>query len=228
MDGRIEPTKISDQIAARLRDEIIAGVIKSGEPLRLVALAEDLGVSTTPVREALATLERQGLVVGRAHRGFRVAEISPRDVSDAYALSAFMHRLLTERAVSRLSDQDLDELQALDDEMVKANAEGDVNRASDLNHEIHRRISLAGESVLLQRFLRETAPFVTRRQEPDVPGWSKQRSEGHSKVIRALRKRDGALAAKLMEEHVLKSGSAAVAFAESQRETSGQRRSATA
>ncbi|MFE7243130.1 GntR family transcriptional regulator [Streptomyces sp. NPDC057580] len=217
MDGPIQPTKISDQIASRLRDEIISGVIQRGEPLRLVALADRLGVSTTPVREALASLERQGLVVGHAHRGFRVADLSPTDFGDAYTLSAFMHRLLAERAADRLSEQDLDELEALDEEMRTANAAHDMMRAADLNHEIHRRICQASDSPLLLRFLRETTPFVTRRQYPDVPGWFEQRSEGHGEVLRALRKRDGSTAGRLMEEHVLHSGRAAVAFVAGQR-----------
>ena len=217
-------TKISDQIAGRLRDEIIAGALRPGEPLRLVAVAERLGVSTTPVREALAVLERQGLAVSRAHRGYRVADISPQDIGDAYMLAAFMHRLMTERASSRLSDRDLDELEALDEEMREANETGDVKRASDLNHAIHRRVCQASESPILERFLRETAPFVTRRESPDVPGWAKQRSEGHSSVLRALRKRDATRAGHLMEEHVLRSGSAAVAHAAAQQDEAGKPR----
>jgi DNA-binding GntR family transcriptional regulator len=219
--GPIHAVKISDQIASRLRDEIIAGELAGGEALRLVALAERLGVSTTPVREALAILERQGLVVGQAHRGFRVADISSTDIGDAYALSAFMHRRLAERAATRLTPVDLDELEALDLEMREATAADDVTRASDLNHEIHRRISLAGDSPLLLRFLREMSPFVTRRIQPDVPGWSRQRSEGHTKVIKALRRGDAETAGALMESHVLRSGDAAVAYAEHDMDTGG-------
>lgn len=214
MLSEIEPKKISDQIAARLRDEIIAGGIPAGEPLRLVALAERLGVSTTPVREALAILERQGLVSGRAHRGFRVIEITPRDVDDAYALSAFMQGRLTERAVSRLSDEQIDELDELDRAMRAATADGRTAEASDLNHRIHRAIGLAGASPFLLRFLRETTPFVTRRHDPDVPGWETQRQRGHADLLAALRKRDASLAGRLMEEHVLYSGELAVQFAE--------------
>ncbi|MGE0170410.1 GntR family transcriptional regulator [Nocardioides sp.] len=213
MSGEIETTKVSDRIAARLRDEIVAGKLRPGERLRLVALADRLGVSTTPVREALAVLERQGLVEGRAHRGFRVNELTPRDVADAYALSAFMQRRLAERAVERLSDMEIKQIEELDERMRAASERGAVVEASDLNHEIHRRIGLAGNSQFLLRFLRETTPFVTRRHWPDLPGWDDQRKQGHVLILQALRDRNAGEAGRLMEEHVLHSGALAVQFA---------------
>ena len=82
--------KLGQKLASELRDEIIAGQPKPGHALRLLPLANRLGVSTTPVREALAILERQGLLVSELHRGFRVAEITPRDIKDIYAVHTFL------------------------------------------------------------------------------------------------------------------------------------------
>lgn len=231
MTEKIGRTKVSAEVAARLRDEIIAGELVTGQPLRLVAIAERLGVSTTPVREALAMLERQGLVNGHTNRGFFVANISPRDIGDVYALAAFIQRVLTERAASRFSDQDLDELEELDRQMRVATREGDKVAASDANHEIHRRIGLAANSPLMVRFLRETTPFLVRRNDPDLPGWSDQRMEGHAPILRALRRRDGATAGEMMEKHLLRSGDAAQRYAEradEKRERTRRPRRATA
>lgn len=214
MADRIGRTKVSVEVASRLRDRIIAGELETGQALRLQAIAEQLGVSTTPVREALAILERQGLVNSHTNRGFFVAALSPRDIGDVYALSGFIERLLIERAAARFSDQDLDELEELDREMRAATREGDKLAASDANHEIHRRIALAANSPLLVRFLRETTPFLVRRNDPDLPGWADQRLEGHGQILRALRRRDGAAAGDLMEKHLLRSGSLAQRFAE--------------
>ena len=213
-DTVIGRSKVSVEVASRLRDEIIAGELLAGQPLRLVAIAERLGVSTTPVREALAMLERQGLADSHTNRGFVVASISPRDVGDAYAVAAFIQRVLTERAANRFSDQDLDELEELDKHMKAATREGDDRIASDMNHEIHRRIGLAADSPLMVRFLRETTPFLVRRNDPDVPGWADQRLEGHGSILQALRSRDGATAGEMMEKHLLRSGDAAQQFAE--------------
>jgi len=210
--------KLGEKIASTLRDEIIAGEPPPGTALRLLPLAQRLGVSTTPVREALAILERQGLLSSQLHRGFRVAEISPREIWDLYSLHAFISELLIERATRRLSEEDIDELEALDAGMREATEAGEVARAADLNHEFHRRVNLAAGSPLLVRFLAETTPFVTRRHAPVVPGWDRHRMEGHRAIIEALRRRDTDEAARLMGDHIRRSGELARMYAEGQAE----------
>ncbi|MQA87466.1 MAG: FCD domain-containing protein [Streptosporangiales bacterium] len=213
----ISATRMGEQIAAQLRHEIIAGDLRPGDLMRLAPLAERFDVSITPVREALAVLERQGLVVGRPHRGFYVADLSPEDIEDVYALHAFMAGRLTEHAVGQLSDHELDELEKIDEEIRQATLAGDKDGAGDLNHELHRRIMQASGSMLLLRFLRETTPFVGRKTGSDVPGWAEVRIEGHRAIIDALRGGDGRLARALMEEHVLRSGRHAADFARAKR-----------
>jgi len=210
--------KLGEKVASTLRDEIIAGEPPPGTALRLLPLAKRLGVSTTPVREALAILERQGLLSSELHRGFKVAEISPREIRDIYSLHAFIAELLIERATRRLSEDDIDELELLDRRMHEADDRGDVAGAADLNHEFHRSINLAAGSPLLVRFLSETTPFVTRRYDPVVPGWEEQRMAGHHAIIAALRLRDAAEAARLIGEHIRKSGALAQLFAEGRTE----------
>ena len=218
--------KLGERIASELRDEIIAGELPIGSPLRLAPIAARLGVSTTPVREALAILERQGLVSSQLHRGFRVAEISPRDIKDIYSVHAFMSELLVGRATRRLSDEDIDELEELDRQMREATEAGNAAVAADLNHEFHREINLAAGSPLLVRFLTETTPFVTRRHDPDIPGWEEHRMEGHHAIIAALRSRDGDEAARLIGDHIRRSGELAEVFAERQAEAHARSRSA--
>jgi DNA-binding GntR family transcriptional regulator len=208
-------TKLGLRIASRLRDEIIAGQLKAGEPLRLATLAERLGVSTTPVREALTILERQGLVISQLNRGFRVASISPREIQSIYSVHAHMSELLAETATRRLSEEDLDELEQLDVRMREATARGDAELAADINHEFHRRINLKAGLPILIRYLSETTPFVVRRVDPDIPGWADQRLEGHHEIIEAMRRRDGAAAGTLMGQHIRRSGELAREFAES-------------
>jgi DNA-binding GntR family transcriptional regulator len=212
----VASVKLGERIASRLRDEIIAGQIEPGARLRLLPLAKRLEVSTTPVREALAILERQGLLESRLHRGFQVTKISPRDIADIYKLTASISELLTERATRRLSDEDLDELEEIDRAQQAATLQNEAAAAGDLNHELHRRIHLAGQSPLLIRFLRETTPFVSRHNDPDVPGWAQQRMEGHGEILSAMRRRDGAAAAALMGAHIRRSGTIAAEFAEQQ------------
>jgi len=210
--------KLGEKIASELRDEIIAGNPPPGTALRLLPLAERLNVSTTPVREALAILERQGLLSSELHRGFRVVEISARDIGDIYALHAFISELLVERVTRRLTEEDIDELEQLDDAMRDAAAKGDARLAADLNHSFHRRLNLAARSPLLVRFLAETTPFVTRRHRPLDAAWDQHPLEGHHEIIEALRRRDAPEAARLMGTHIRTYGKLAQELAESRAE----------
>ena len=205
--------KLGQRLASQLRDEIIAGQWEPGAALRLMPLAKRLGVSTTPIREALTILERQGLASSHLHRGFRVAEITPSDIADVYAVHAYMSQLLAERATRRLTEEDIEQLEALDHAMQVATEEGNAVLAADLNHELHRRINQKAGAPLLARMLRETTPFVVRRQDPNVPGWAQHRLVGHGVVLAAMRERDGSAAGELMAEHIRRSGELASDFA---------------
>jgi DNA-binding GntR family transcriptional regulator len=204
--GVIIHTRTGDKVASLLRDDIVAGRLKPGQRLGLTVLAARFGVSTTPIREALATLEQEGLVVGEPHKGLRVAELSAEDRQDAYTLHAFIAGILAERAVDRISERELDELQRIEDQIKRATEEGELAAAAELNHAFHRAINHAAGSRLLQRFLAATTPLVTRRRDPFVPGWSDQAVTEHDPIIEACRVHDGPRARRLMEQHILHSG----------------------
>ena len=210
MAGQVK--KLSTEVAAQLRNEIIAGELESGSPLRLASVARRLGVSETPVREALIVLEGEGLVAGHLHRGFVVKRLSASDFEDAYALHAFVAARLTSAAVDNLNNREIAELAEIDRELVVCNRSGEKDRAGDLNHEFHRRIYLASGHSLLLRFLRETTPLVNRRYDPDVPGWADIRHDGHADIVSALLDRDAERAGTLMRDHILHAGELAVSL----------------
>ena len=207
----IHPERIARVIASIVRDEMIAGRYPGGEALPMQRLADRFGVSTTPVREALAILERQGLVQSRTNRSFVVRAVTPEEILDTYRVHAFVSGELTGRACNRLSGSDLDALAQLDVTMRSAVDRGDIGVAGDLNHEFHRAIHLAGDSDWLVRFLRESTPFVVRRADPDLPGWREQLTRGHSGLLELLRTRDDAAAKAWAVEHLMQSGRQVVA-----------------
>lgn len=212
----IQTSPMGRQVASALRHDIVAGHLRAGEPLRLRQLADQYGVSVTPVREALAELERQGLVEGQAHRGFLVATVSAQDLEDMYELHAFLARRLTERATPRLTTDDVEQLRELDSLMQAATNDGRREDAFAISHEIHRTIMRAGAGRLLVNIMRTTTPFVGRKLGDDIEGWREQRREGHGALISAIEHGDPELAGRLMGEHILESGRYAVELLEAE------------
>lgn len=193
--------KLADRVAARLRDAILGGTLRAGDTLRLVPLAERLGVSTTPVREALLLLQKEGLVTGEPRRGFRVAHLSRGDIRDLFQLFAFISGLLAERAAARISEDELEELARLSAEIRQVDAEGPSERSAILRQEFFRIVNRAAGPTILRRLLAD----MSRWTAPRVPGWPAPRLD-HGPIVSALRRRDGRRARELVERHVLRAG----------------------
>ena len=199
--------KLADRVADWLRDAIMNGRLRAGENLKLAPLAERLRVSTTPVREALVHLQKEGLVVGEPRRGFTVARLSAADVQDLFSLHAFIDGVLAERAATALSEDDLRSLTELNVEIKQSVQAGDAPRTVQLNHQLHRTINRAAGPSILHRFLQD----IARWAGPSVPGWPIAAGQDHTPIIRALRQKDGAQARALSEQHIRRSGDQVVA-----------------
>ncbi|NKQ56153.1 GntR family transcriptional regulator [Amycolatopsis sp. K13G38] len=200
--------KTSDWIVDWLRDAIISGQLRPGEPLKLVALAKQAEVSTTPIREALSRLRDEGLVVGDSHRTFQVAALTLEEIRDYYLLHAFLSGVLAERAAKTLSQADLQRLHELDDLIRERNEAGDMAGLHEANFEFHRLINKSATDVL-RRFVTVTTRLVSRRSNPNVEGWTHS-IEDHAAILKALDVRDGAAARYAMERHIHNVGQAVV------------------
>jgi DNA-binding GntR family transcriptional regulator len=194
--------KLADRVATWLREAIMSGRLRSGENLRLVALAGRLGVSTTPVREALVHLQKEGLVVGEPRKGFTVARLSRADIRDLFFLHAFIAGVLAERAATRLSTAELEALATLNGAIKLCVAAGDQGRAAQLKQDFHRIINKAAGPSILHRFLAD----MSRWTGPQVAGWPAGSGQDHGAIVAALRRRDGARARSLIERHVRRAG----------------------
>ena len=104
--ARLEVRTLSDRLVEVVRDIILSGVIPSDEPIRQDALAAELNVSKIPLREALARLEQDGLVVSYAHRGFFVRPMSPEEAEEIYALRLKLEPDAAARASLKASDEE--------------------------------------------------------------------------------------------------------------------------
>jgi DNA-binding GntR family transcriptional regulator len=209
----IDRSSLTSKIAARLREEILAGGHMYGDPLMLVPLASQFGVSITPIRRALNILREQGLVETPQRYGSAIVTYrSGETVQLAYEISARVQRRITEYAGAELSAQSIDEIELLDRELRAADCAGDPRAARCLEHAIHRLVILAGASSVMKSLVDSTMTLMTWRVPPDVPGWATIRASGHADIIQALRRRDPAKAGSLMEAHILDLGRAAAKF----------------
>jgi DNA-binding GntR family transcriptional regulator len=135
---------LRDDVYGRLRDAIIEGTFEPGEQLRDAELAAWLGVSRTPVREALLRLAQAGLVVARPGRSTTVSTISATAVREARDVVAAMHELAVREAVPRLTPDDVEQMRAANARFEEAVAAGDVEaalRADDELHDVPVRVS---------------------------------------------------------------------------------------
>jgi DNA-binding GntR family transcriptional regulator len=148
-DRRIPRTLLRDGVYRRLRDAIVDGTLAPGEQLRDGELAGWLGVSRTPVREALLRLGQVGLVQARPGRSTTVAPLEPAEIRDARAVVAAMHRLAVDQAVPRLSADDLAAMRAANDRFAAALAAGDIETALAADDEFHAvPVEVAGNAAL--------------------------------------------------------------------------------
>lgn len=199
LDDRLQ---LSERVAAYVREAIMVGDLRAPEFIRTEALATQLGVSATPVREALMILHSEGAVRWEPRRGFRVLKVSARDVADLFEVQAFIAGELAARASRILGAEDLVALRATQRELEAAVAEGATQRVERLNHEVHRTINRAGGTGRLTSLLNLTVQYVPRNYYGRVEGWDQASAHDHADIFTALEKGDADAARTAMAEHV--------------------------
>src|ERR1700752_286186 len=107
--------QLSDEVAARLRADIMTGTLRPGTFIRLDETAAQLGVSITPVREALRTLRGEGMVQLEPPRGHVVVPLTRKDAEDIFWRQATIVKELAATAADRITDAEIDELEQLND-----------------------------------------------------------------------------------------------------------------
>lgn len=153
---------LRDDAYRRLRDAIVAGTFEPGERLRDIELGHWLGVSRTPVREALARLEQAGLVITRPGRSTTVAPLDLRAARDAQAVVASMHQLAVRLAVPQLTGDDLDRMTEANDRFARALKAGDVEAALDADDELHAVPVDAAANDAVRHVLDQYTPVLRR------------------------------------------------------------------
>jgi DNA-binding GntR family transcriptional regulator len=193
--------QLSDDVARYVRRRIFDGTYRAGEYLRLDQLAVELGISVTPVREAMLNLCAEGLLQQLPRRGFTVLELTARDVADVANVQAFIGGELAARAAENISEERLSELRAIQDELEEAYGSNDVERMVRLNHEFHRLINVCADSPKLTQFMSGITRYAPESVFPKLAGWATQSTRDHRRVIAAFERRDADQARAAMAEH---------------------------
>ena len=154
--------RLRDDVYRRVRDAIVDGTLAPGEQLRDQELAAWLGVSRTPVREALLRLQQAGLVASLPGRSTTVASMDTRAARDAQAVVASMHELAVREAVGQLTAGDLSRMRDANARFEAALRAGDADAALDADDELHGIPVAAAGNAALTAVLDQFTPVLRR------------------------------------------------------------------
>jgi DNA-binding GntR family transcriptional regulator len=199
----IERPVLRDRVKDVLLERIASGAYPPGARLVETRIAQELGTSQAPVREALRDLEQLGLVVHEAYRGCSVRAVSAAELLEAFPVRAALEALAARLAAPRIAEADLDRLDALLEEMAAAARAGDALAQSHANAAFHGTIVAAAGNATLVRQWSLLEPFArtyltVQRARLDLAALA----DRHRPVVAALRARDGEAAATAMQTHL--------------------------
>lgn len=199
-----EQNSLRGRIFNRLQQDIINGKYHPGEGLVETKLAEELGVSRTPVREALRQLELEGLVVYVPNKGVFVTEITEQDIEDIYTIRSTMEGLAVRWGVSRISLNQLKELEEIVSLMEHATGKNDMERLTELDTRFHETIYDASNSKVLKHTLRSLLRYIERARlgSYKVPKRAERALEEHKAILEAFKKGDAKSGELLMINHI--------------------------
>jgi DNA-binding GntR family transcriptional regulator len=216
---RIQRQTIASMTVEALRERILRGDYPEGEPLRQDALAEELGVSRIPVREALRQLEAEGLVTFSPHRGAVVSSLSLPDIEELFELRAQIECELLSRAIPAMSKEQLDRATEVLDEFEDALAKGEAMRWGPLNWHFHAALYAPASRNFTMGVLQKLHQHSDRyfRMQVLLVRGGGRAVEEHRAIAAAVQAKDVDRASQLMRAHILGAGSSLVALLEKQR-----------
>ncbi len=201
-----------EQVAERLRARIYAHELPPGAWVDEQALADEFGISRTPMREALKVLASEGLVVLKPRRGCYVAEMSERDIDEIFPILALLEGRVVEEATGRLTSADISRLELIHAELERHGTANDANQFFEANQAFHNALQELAGNRWLSQLIDDTRKFLklTRRDSLRLDGRISQSLAEHRAIMAALKAQDAGAAARQMHDHIL-SGRAALA-----------------
>lgn len=196
---------LTAQVCKRLRDDILEGRYEIGSFLVETKLAEELGVSRTPIREALKQLELEDLVISIPNRGVTVQGISEHDISDIFTIRHLLEGQAAYWAAERINEEQMNQLTETIALMDMYTARGDAANLARLDSQFHDIIFSASNSRILKHILTSLHQNVqrARRSSLSVPDRTHKSTEEHRAIFQAIESHDAEKAKSLMESHIM-------------------------
>ncbi|MEW5761834.1 MAG: GntR family transcriptional regulator [Bacillota bacterium] len=187
-----------------LREAIIQGRLKPGERLMELTLAEELGVSRTPVREAIRKLELEGFVVMVPRKGAYVSGITEKDINDVFEVRAALEALAAGLAAERITEEELDDLERSLVRFAEASQAGDIEAVVEHDTQFHDLIYRASRNQRLVQIVSNLQDHIQRLRLATLsrPGRTRRAVEEHKNIVEAIAERNVELAQQLAREHI--------------------------
>ncbi len=195
---------LRELVLESIRDAIIKGTLKPGERLMEIQLAEELGVSRTPVREALRKLELEGFIVMVPRKGAYVADLSVKDIADVFEIRIALEGLAAALAAERITDEELELMERSLIEKGEAIVAGDLERLVQVDASFHETFYQASRNERLNAIINNLREQIQRFRSASLsyPGRNKKSLDEHHAILEALEARNVTLARQLAQEHI--------------------------
>lgn len=197
------------KVFRQLRENILSGIYKENDELREISIGEEMGVSRTPVREALRQLELEGLVKIVPNKGAYVTGISQKDVYDIYKIRSLLEGLCAAWATKNITEEQIDELEEilfLSEYHLNKSGKGKAEQVSELDGKFHKVLYKASNSRIMDHVLSDFHKYVQMARTLSVG--EKDRAEKsiaeHREILQAIKDKDAALAEELANRHIMR------------------------
>lgn len=187
-----------------IREAIIGGQLPPGERLMEIQLAEEMGVSRTPVREAIRKLELEGLVVMIPRKGAYVSGLSMKDISDVFEIRSALEGLAAELASERITEEELENLERHLVRIAEGIEKGDITSVVEIDTDFHSMLYTASRNQRLGQIINNLREQIQRFRQTSLsyPGRMRVALEEHRRIVEAISARDPELARRLAAEHI--------------------------
>ncbi len=199
-----QSNSLSGYVFKNIREDILSGKYHENEELREMAIGKELGVSRTPVREALRQLELEGLVQITPNKGASVIGISLKDVKDIYEMRSLLEGLCVKKATENMTYEILTRLEEILDLSEYYTAKEKFDSVLELDNEYHHTLYEAANSKMIRHTLSDFHHYLERMRKTTLK--SKDRVEHsnkeHRDIVEAIKAGDAQRAMHLADEHI--------------------------